>query len=117
MQQLAIRVLSLTCSATGCERNWSTFDQVHSKRRNRLERQRLSALVFVKYNLRLEARHQKRILEGDSYDPISLSDMESDDEWIIEKENALLPEDTSWMNVGECFEVQEGTSKKRKRGK
>ena len=27
------------------------FDQIHSKRRNRLEQQRLNALVFVKYNL------------------------------------------------------------------
>ncbi|KAL5580609.1 hypothetical protein UlMin_013051 [Ulmus minor] len=29
LQNLAVRILSLTCSATGCERNWSTFDQVN----------------------------------------------------------------------------------------
>ncbi|KAL5551082.1 hypothetical protein UlMin_001258 [Ulmus minor] len=117
LQNLAIRILSLTCSATGCERNWSTFDQVHSKRRNRLEQQRLSALVFVKYNLQLEARHKKRILENELYDPICLSDLESDDEWITEKEDPVLPVDNSWMNVSECFEVEEGeSSKKRKRG-
>nr|KAJ0216234.1 hypothetical protein LSAT_V11C300119380 [Lactuca sativa] len=40
LQHLAIRVLSLTCSATGCEKNWSTFDHIHSKKRNRLERKR-----------------------------------------------------------------------------
>ena len=28
LQQLAIRILSLTCSACGCERNWSVFEQV-----------------------------------------------------------------------------------------
>ncbi|KAL5544677.1 hypothetical protein UlMin_008461 [Ulmus minor] len=117
LQNLAIRILSLTCSATGCERNWSTFDQVHSKRRNRLEQQRLSALVFVKYNLQLEARHKKRILENELYDPICLSDLESDDEWITEKEDPVLPVDNSWMNVSECFKVEEGeSSKKRKRG-
>lgn len=117
LQSLAIRILSLTCSATGCERNWSTFDQVHTKRRNRLEQQRLNELVFIKYNLRLQARHQKRVQEGDAYDPISLSDMESDDEWITEKEGPSLPEDTTWMNVNECFEVEEGEySKKRKKG-
>ncbi|XP_057514457.1 uncharacterized protein LOC130796165 [Actinidia eriantha] len=37
LQRLAIRVLSLICSAMGCERNWNTFDQIHTKRRNRLE--------------------------------------------------------------------------------
>jgi len=55
-----MRILSLTCSATGCERNWSIFDQVHTKRRNRLEQQRLNALVFVKYNLQLEMRQKVR---------------------------------------------------------
>ncbi|CAH9075051.1 unnamed protein product [Cuscuta europaea] len=29
LQKLDMRVLSLTCSASGCERNWSVFEQVH----------------------------------------------------------------------------------------
>ena len=28
LQKFTIRVLSLTCSASGCERNWSTFESV-----------------------------------------------------------------------------------------
>ena len=28
LQQLAIKILSLTCSACGCECNWSVFKQV-----------------------------------------------------------------------------------------
>ena len=28
LQKFAIRVLSLTCSASRCERNWSTFESV-----------------------------------------------------------------------------------------
>ena len=115
LQTLAIRVLSLTCSATGCERNWSTFDQVHSKRRNRLAQQKLNALVFVKYNLQLEMRQRIREERGDTYDPICLSDIESDDEWIAEKENPCLPEDNSWMDVHECFNLDEGASSNRKR--
>ena len=115
LQRLAIRVLSLTCSATGCERNWSTFDHVHSKKRNRLETQRLNALVFVKYNIQLEMRQIKRQERGETYDPICLSDMEFDDEWITEVEDPCLPEDNSWLDIHECFE--EGTSgAKRKRG-
>ena len=77
VQNLAIHVLSLTCSATGFERNWSTFD--HEKR-NHLEQQRVNALVFVNYNINLELRQIKREENGDSYNPICLSDMESDDE-------------------------------------
>ncbi|KAI8017136.1 hypothetical protein LOK49_LG04G00681 [Camellia lanceoleosa] len=101
LQKLAIRVLSLTCSATG---NW-------------LEQQRLNALVFVKYKIQLELRQIKRQERGETYDPIYLSDMESDDEWITEKEDPCLPEDHSWMDIQECFEDDEGTtSKKRKRG-
>ncbi|XP_073099112.1 uncharacterized protein [Elaeis guineensis] len=56
LQKLAIRVLSQTCSASGCERNWSIFEHIHSKKRNRLEHQRLNDLVFVHYNLRLQQR-------------------------------------------------------------
>lgn len=117
LQKLAMRILSLTCSATGCERNWSIFDQVHTKRRNRLEQQRLNALVFVKYNLQLEMRQKSREEKGDTYDPISLSDIESDDEWITEKEDPCLPIDSSWMDIHETFSLEEGApSKKRKRG-
>ena len=28
LQKFVVRVLSLTCSASGCERNWSTFESV-----------------------------------------------------------------------------------------
>lgn len=28
LQRFEIRVLSLTCSSSGCERNWSAFEQV-----------------------------------------------------------------------------------------
>lgn len=31
LQYLTVRVLSVICIVTGCERNWSTFDHVHFK--------------------------------------------------------------------------------------
>ena len=92
----------------GCKRNWSTFDHVHTKKKkNRLKQQRVNVLVFVNYNINLELRHIKREENGDSYDPICLSDMEFDNEWITEKEEPCLPEDASWMDIHECFEVNE----------
>ena len=41
-------------SASGCERNWNIFEHIHSKRRNRLEHQKLNDLVYIRYNLRLQ---------------------------------------------------------------
>ncbi|KAM0011527.1 putative HAT dimerization domain, ribonuclease H-like superfamily, Profilin superfamily [Helianthus debilis subsp. tardiflorus] len=32
LQEFAIRVLSLTCSASSCERNWGVFHHLHSKK-------------------------------------------------------------------------------------
>ncbi|XP_047309926.1 uncharacterized protein LOC124913387 [Impatiens glandulifera] len=40
LQMFAIRILSLTCSSSGCERNWSAFEMVHTKRRNCLHQQK-----------------------------------------------------------------------------
>ena len=31
LQRLAIKILSLTCSSSACERNWSAFEQVNTK--------------------------------------------------------------------------------------
>ncbi|KAK2411095.1 hypothetical protein QL285_046412 [Trifolium repens] len=56
LQKLAIRSLGQTSSSSGCERNWSVFERIHTKRRNRLEHQRLNDLVYVAYNLRLKNR-------------------------------------------------------------
>ena len=56
LQKFVIHVLSQCCSTTKCERNWSIFEFIHSKRRNRLEHKRLNDLVFVRYNLKLRER-------------------------------------------------------------
>ncbi|KZV55104.1 hypothetical protein F511_07490 [Dorcoceras hygrometricum] len=56
IQSLAIKILSQTSSSSGCERNWSVFERIHTKKRNRLEHQILNDLVFVHYNLRLKER-------------------------------------------------------------
>ncbi|KAL8162586.1 hypothetical protein V2J09_014075 [Rumex salicifolius] len=47
LKKFAIRVLSLTCSSSGCERNLSAFEMVHTKKRNRLAQEKLNDLVFV----------------------------------------------------------------------
>ena len=49
LRNIAVNVLSQTTTTSGCERNWSTFNLIHIKRRNRLRIARLNDLVFVHY--------------------------------------------------------------------
>ncbi|XP_020888722.1 uncharacterized protein LOC110230372 [Arabidopsis lyrata subsp. lyrata] len=57
---MAKRILSLTTSSSGCEQNWSTFDGVHTKKRNRLDVSRMNNLVYVQFNLRLMNQKKKQ---------------------------------------------------------
>ncbi|KAL9684410.1 hypothetical protein QQ045_021846 [Rhodiola kirilowii] len=57
----AKRIVGLCCSSSGCEHNWSTFEFIHTKKRNRLEHQRLNDLVYVQYNRKIATRFQKRL--------------------------------------------------------
>ncbi|KAJ1267110.1 hypothetical protein BS78_07G031200 [Paspalum vaginatum] len=92
LRSFAIRVLSLTCSSCGCEHKRSTFEMVHSKRRNRPQQQKMNDLVFVMYNLKLKERQLNR--DSLTY---YLDDVPSDDEWITEKEDPALPHDKHWI--------------------
>ncbi|XP_052200522.1 uncharacterized protein LOC127806938 [Diospyros lotus] len=80
LQRFAIRVLSLTCSSSGCERNWSAFEMVHTKRRNRLHQKKMNDLVFVMYNLKLRDRQS---IKDEIF--LSVDELSSDDEWITEE--------------------------------
>jgi hypothetical protein len=53
LQSLALKVLSQDCSSSVCERNWSCFNLVQTKKRNRLSFLQLKRLVFVQTNLRM----------------------------------------------------------------
>ncbi|XP_042424116.1 uncharacterized protein LOC122011797 [Zingiber officinale] len=80
LQNWAIRILSLTCSSSGCERNWSAFEMVHTKKRNRLHQKKMNDLVFVYYNLKMQGKKSKEV----SQTPTTLEEFPSDDEWITE---------------------------------
>jgi hypothetical protein len=53
LQRVAVRVLSQVSSASSCERNWSNYDFIHNRKRNRLQPLRADDLVYVFSNLRL----------------------------------------------------------------
>ncbi|XP_052302987.1 uncharacterized protein LOC127904283 [Populus trichocarpa] len=71
LQRLAIRVLSLTCTSSGCERNWSAF-----------EMRKMNDLVFVMCNLKLNNNQVKKHADDFSVE----DDLSSDDDWITERE-------------------------------
>jgi len=48
-----VKVLSQVTSAGSCQRNWSTFDFIHTKKRNRLACATVKNIVKVHCNLRL----------------------------------------------------------------
>ncbi|ONM09960.1 hAT transposon superfamily protein [Zea mays] len=74
---LATRILNLTCSSSGCERAWSVFEQIHTKKRNKLLHDRMRDLVFVKFNSKLREKRDNK-----SKDPIEkeLNDILEDGE-------------------------------------
>ncbi|RYR04632.1 hypothetical protein Ahy_B06g084405 [Arachis hypogaea] len=77
-------LLHQTSSLSGCERNWSLFEQIHSKRKNWLEHQRLSEIIYVTYNLRLQSRlHRKKR----NYYPIDIQSINTVDFLVIADED------------------------------
>ena len=59
LQKVAVRVSAMISGAGACERSWSAYDFVHSKKRNRLDPARAGDLVYVFTNKRLHKKAQK----------------------------------------------------------
>ncbi|KAK9143924.1 hypothetical protein Syun_013324 [Stephania yunnanensis] len=53
LQRVAVRILSQVCSAATFDRNWNTLQQIHSEKRNRLDKEILGDLLYINYNLKL----------------------------------------------------------------
>jgi hypothetical protein len=51
--KIAKCILSLTCFASSCEKNWSMYSFVHNKRCNRLGVDKAEALVYIYTSLKL----------------------------------------------------------------
>ncbi|CAN6445218.1 unnamed protein product [Victoria cruziana] len=100
LQKFFIRVLGLTCSASSCERNWSTFERLHTKKRNRLQHKKLNDLVYVTYNQILKQRYDERKRNGSNIDPIILREVDDNEEWPSDDENVYENDDSlTWDHV------------------
>nr|XP_019708965.1 uncharacterized protein LOC109506364 [Elaeis guineensis] len=83
LRNMAIRILSQTVSASGCECNWSTFALIHGKQRNRLTQKYLDNLVYVHYNLRLRLKCIREKVQLKYTDPMLDDYADEDDDPII----------------------------------
>ncbi|KAJ6794337.1 Uncharacterized protein M6B38_232015 [Iris pallida] len=90
LQRVAVRILSQVCSAVTFERNWSTIQQIHSEKRNKLDKETMSDLLYVHYNLKLRAKPK----HADA-DPIVLDELDMTSDWVEEAEN---PNPTQWLD-------------------
>ncbi|EOY23434.1 hypothetical protein SCA6_004698 [Theobroma cacao] len=92
LQRVAIRILSQVCSTFTFERHWSTFQQIHSEKRNKIDKEILNDLVYINYNLRLARQMRTKSVEAD---PIQFDDIDMTSEWVEESEN---PSPTQWLD-------------------
>ncbi|KAL6320614.1 hypothetical protein AAG906_008614 [Vitis piasezkii] len=92
LQRVAIRILSQVCSTSTFERHWNTFQQIHSEKRNKIDKETLNDLVYINYNLKL-ARQMK--MKSSEADPLQFDDIDMTSEWVEETEN---PSPTQWLD-------------------
>ncbi|XP_026446980.1 uncharacterized protein LOC113347517 [Papaver somniferum] len=84
LQKFAMGVLSQTCSASSCERNWSTLGNMHTKKRNRFLQQKLNDCVYIQYNNKLQRRYEEiqRHNSGGPEIPIFFDAVVEEDNWL-----------------------------------
>ncbi|CAN1139933.1 hypothetical protein LINPERPRIM_LOCUS23748 [Linum perenne] len=82
-QKMATRILLLISSSSGCERNWSAFESIHTKRRNMLTTSRLNQLVYIQLNSKLMSK-KKRIKERKNVDILQSTDATEAQGFLVE---------------------------------
>ncbi|KAI9077531.1 hypothetical protein K1719_040463 [Acacia pycnantha] len=92
LQRVAIRILSQVCSTFSFQRHWSTFQQIHSEKRNKIDRETLNDLVYINYNLKLARQMKAKSSEAD---PLQFDDIDMTSEWVEESENTSP---TQWLD-------------------
>ncbi|CAN6694791.1 unnamed protein product [Malus baccata var. baccata] len=100
LQKMTIKILSLTTSSSGCERNWCSFDGIHTKKRNRLDTTRLHNLVYVQFNARIMNKNKRE--KEKKVDILLASEASMAQGWIVEGGDEELE---LGSGIGETSEV------------
>ncbi|KAI3525618.1 hypothetical protein L1887_04528 [Cichorium endivia] len=98
LQKMAIKILSLTTSSSGCERNWSAFEGIHTKKRNRLDSQILHNLVYVQFNSKLINKCAR--VRNQNTDVLRSVDASKAQSWIVS-----IIDDEDEIEEGDGLEV------------
>ncbi|KAL9237386.1 hypothetical protein vseg_011940 [Gypsophila vaccaria] len=102
LQRVAIRILSQVCSTSTFDKQWSTFQQIHSEKRNKIDKETMSDLVYINYNLKLGRPKSKSF----DPDPIQLDDIDMTSDWVEEAESPS--QTTQWLDrFGPAFDVSD----------
>ncbi|CAA0815278.1 hAT dimerisation domain-containing protein / transposase-related [Striga hermonthica] len=118
LQKMAIRILSLTSSASGCERNWSCHEGIHTKKRNKLTCERLEQLVFVQFNA-LHGQKRDKAQKNKKVDPLLATEATCAQGWIVEggEEDEIIEVDPvtglTWQLISETCGADEVTKLRR----
>jgi hypothetical protein len=64
LNKLAMRILSQVTSSSCCERNWSTYGNLYSLKKSRLEQSKAETMVYVHTNLHLIYRQREEWVKG-----------------------------------------------------
>ncbi|XP_026410428.1 uncharacterized protein LOC113305629 [Papaver somniferum] len=103
LQKIAVKILSQTNTSSGLERNWSVFEIIYTKLRNRLLSSRINDLVYVQYNLKLEQQKIKGKTRRHNIDVHDVHNLLRDEnmlDWITgEDETPILPQEKQWSNM------------------
>ncbi|KAL8248797.1 hypothetical protein R6Q59_005665, partial [Mikania micrantha] len=105
LKRIAMRILSLTTSSSGCERNWSTFEGVHTKKRNRLDPTKLNDLVFVQFNANLMEKNKKRKMRN--HEVLLADDGSMAKEWVVDDADEEIEPGLTYGMVSEAAGVDE----------
>ncbi|XP_026419944.1 putative uncharacterized protein DDB_G0285495 [Papaver somniferum] len=103
LQKIAVKILSQTNTSSGSKRNWSVFERIHTKLRNRLLSSRINDLVYVQYNLKLEQQRIKGKARRHNIDVHDVHSLPRDDnmlDWIAgEDKTPVLPQEEQLLNM------------------
>ncbi|KAD3640155.1 hypothetical protein E3N88_29378 [Mikania micrantha] len=110
LQQIAVRILSQTCSCFGCEHN---YDEIHRRRHNRLAQKKLNDLIYVHYNLRLKEGQLRKKMPNISTDAMLVPENLLY-EWIVKPGKHIDEELCSEMEYEQIFECEQGNGESRK---
>lgn len=103
LAKVAIRLLSMPATSAACERNFKSFSNIKTKKRNKLTSERTAKLVTIHYNLHLLEEDELETKKEGHHLPQSPS-------MRIHEDSAPEPEETDIDNMSDVSVTTSGCS-------